>query len=165
MIKKLTENAENRLIPGILGLLGLVARLFRLDHKSLFIDELMEGFVASMDILGMMEGISAHLSPPLDYFLLRIPVFFGIAAVMIFYFFVKDLFNLEIGLISALLLVFSRYHNYYFQEVRMYSLFFMLTVSSFYIFWLYLNHTSRQRYWLLVLINTSLRTPTIMGSG
>jgi len=170
MIKKLTENAENRLIPGILGLLGLVVRLFRLDHKSLFIDELMEVFVASKDIPGMMDGIAVHLSPPLDYMLLRIPLFFGnsdyllrlnavifgSAAVVIFYLLVKELFNFEIGLISALLLIFSKYHIYYSQEVRMYSLFLLLTVSSYYIFWLYLNKTNRQHSWLLVFVNTAL---------
>jgi len=154
----------------LITVIGAILRIFRLGYKSLFIDELGQVFIASKDIRGFYEAMTYQLTPPLDYFLLRITLLFGnsdfiirinsaifgIAAVVIVFYFSKQLFNLEVGIISSLLLAFSRFHIYYSQEARMYSLFCLLTLSSFYILWLYVHESSKKNYWILVLINAAL---------
>lgn len=69
--------------------------------------------------------------------LLRYPsVIFGSLSVPFFYIFLKKLLSRRLAVIASLLLVFSPVHIHYSQEVTKYILFFFLSLSSMYFFYL-----------------------------
>jgi 4-amino-4-deoxy-L-arabinose transferase-like glycosyltransferase len=55
---------------------------------------------------------------------------FGIIGIIAIYFLGKELFSKEVGIFAAAILSVNSFHLYYSQEVRMYSLLFLLTVLS-----------------------------------
>lgn len=152
MISFLNQKVLNdRLIIAILIailIFGFFLRIYTLDAKSLWVDEIGEVIVASNDILGVLMGASTHYSPPLDYlilhfflilgknnFIARLPsVVFGVASIGMIYLLGADFYSKKVGLISAFLLAISPFCIWYSQEARMYSLFLFLAIISFYFF-------------------------------
>jgi len=68
-------------------------------------------------------------------FMARLPsAIFGMLAIPLIYMLGKQLYNRNVGLLSAFLLSFWPYHVWYSQEARMYSLFFLLTTASMIVF-------------------------------
>jgi len=59
---------------------------------------------------------------------------FGILGIIAIYFLGKELFSKEVGIFASAILSVNSFHLYYSQEVRMYSLLFLLTVLSFLFF-------------------------------
>ena len=123
--------------------------MYELGSKSLWLDEILQVLVSKNSMPGVLEGVSHHLSPPLDYmilhfflyfgdseFIARLPsAIFGILAIILIYAVGKMLFGTKEGLISALLLSISPMHIWYSQEARMYSLFTFLSLLSFFFFY------------------------------
>ncbi len=158
------QNKRDTIIPLLLTIGGGIIRFFRLGNNSFWIDELGQLVVSARDLPGIIEGVSYHLSPPLDYLLLHITIafgqseflvransaIFGTVTIFFIYHISKRLFNKEIALISSVLLAFSRFHIHFSQEARMYSLFCMLTVISFYLLWMYIEQ-KKNKYYLLLL--------------
>ena len=175
MFKKLDENinAENILLF-LLVSLGSFLRLYKLDNKGLWGDEIGEVIAASSNnISGVLSGASHHLSPPLDYivlhfflhfgisdFIVRLPsAIFGILSIILIYYVAKTLFGPKEGLISAFLLAISPMHIFYSQETRMYSLFVFLSLFSLLFFIKAINEDSVLA-WIGFIISTALNIYT-----
>lgn len=154
--------------------IGSFLRLYRLNFKGLWLDELSEVIVAeSSTINGVLSGVSQHLSPPLDYiilhffllfgnndFIARLPsAIFGILSIMIIYNVAKSLFGIKEGLISALLLSLSPLHIWYSQEARMYSLFMLLSLLSILFFYKAIVENDK-KMWYGFIISTALNLYT-----
>jgi uncharacterized membrane protein len=124
--------------------------LYGLAQESLWYDEVLtfrlvgQSLPAMMDIL-WFKGQEAH--PPLYFLLmhfwvklagtsevaLRLPsVFFGILGLFMVFKMAALLWDGEAGLWSSMIVALSVFHIRYSQEARMYSLFFLLAVTSFY---------------------------------
>lgn len=129
-------------------LAGAFFRLYRLGDESLWLDEIYSVLDATMRPLRelvLLPLVKLHL--PLYYLVLRywIELFgtseamvrtpsalFGIAAVGAIYLVGTRLYDRPVGVASAALLAFSKFHVYYSQEARMYSLLVLLSLLSFY---------------------------------
>lgn len=129
---------------------GAALRLFRLGHESIWLDEALSiDFVTrEYTTLGLLFELPLQdPHPPLYYLLLDGWVFvfgtsavavrllsalFGIASVVLIYLLGKKVFDETAGITAALLLAFSRFHIYYAQEARMYTLLAALTLVSYY---------------------------------
>lgn len=130
--------------------IGGAFRLFRLGHESIWLDEAFSiDFVTrEYTTLGLLFELPLQdPHPPLYYLLLDGWVFvfgtsamavrllsamFGIASVVLIYLLGKRVFDEIAGITAALLLAFSRFHIYYAQEARMYTLLAVLTLMSYY---------------------------------
>ena len=173
--KKTSENinVENVLLFLLIGL-GSFLRLYKLDHKGLWFDEIAEMTVASSNsISDVLLGASHHLAPPLDYlilhmflhfgnsdFIVRFPsVIFGILSIPLIYKIGKLLFGVKEGLIGAFLLSIAPMHIWYSQETRMYSLFVFLSLLSLLFFIKAINENTVMT-WLGFIISTTLNMYT-----
>lgn len=173
--KKLSENvnAENVLLFLLISL-GSFLRVYKLDNKGLWFDEIGEVIVASSNsISDVLLGASHHLAPPLDYlilhmflhfgnsdFIVRFPsVIFGILSIPLIYKIGKLLFGVKEGLIGAFLLSIAPMHIWYSQETRMYSLFVFLSLLSLLFFIKAINENTVMT-WLGFIISTTLNMYT-----
>jgi len=68
---------------------------------------------------------------------------FGVLSVGMTFLLARRLFSDEVAIVSALLMCLSPIMIYYSQEARLYSLFVLLTLVSFYFFINYLEKKSR----------------------
>jgi len=166
-------NAENALLFLLISL-GSFLRLYKLDNKGLWFDEIGEVIVASSNsISDVLLGASHHLAPPLDYlilhvflhfgnsdFIVRFPsVIFGILSIPLIYKIGKLLFGVKEGLIGAFLLSIAPMHIWYSQETRMYSLFVFLSLLSLLFFIKAINENTVMT-WLGFIISTTLNMYT-----
>lgn len=133
---------------GAVVLAGALVRLYRLGDESLWLDEIYSVIDITTRSTGeilLLPFDKLHL--PLYYLLLRFwtdlfglseaslrapSMLFGIAAIGAIYLVGTRLYDRQVGLLSAVLLAFSTYHVHYSQEARMYSLYVLLTILSFY---------------------------------
>lgn len=132
---------ENKILL-LIVLIGAIFRFYKLDHQSLWIDEIFSMRVAdpNNDFGFIFEFLKNHdPHPPLYYF--SIHIFFllfgfttyvlklfsaiiGISGIVSIYFLAKEFSNRKVGLIAAFLTSINYFHVYYSQEGRMYSLLF-----------------------------------------
>jgi uncharacterized membrane protein len=164
--------------PLLISLLAAGLRFFRLGNKSLWIDELLQVVVSERSLPEMIEGISYHLSPPLDYFLLHLigllgngdylvrvnAAVFGVLAVAVFYYLLRELFTEQHAVVGGILLALSRFHIHYSQEVRMYSLFCFLTLVSVYLYFRAVKTTNGSYLVPLTIVNSLLLYTHYYGS-
>jgi len=142
------KQKENNILI-LITFLGAFLRFYNIDKNSLWLDEIGQVIVATMNLQDLLVGVSTHLSPPLDYLIMhfflkftphnelffRMPAaIFGIASILFVFLLGKQLFSIKVGLISALLFSISPFDIYYSQEARMYSSFLFFTLVSFYTF-------------------------------
>ena len=159
---------------GILGGIAGALRFYRLTEKPLWFDEIGQVLVAQKGLIDMLRGVAGHLSPPLDYAVLhyvialfgseewvvRAPAaLFGVLLVLSLYLLTRSLFDREIAFVSSILVSVSDFHIYYSQEVRMYSLFALLTVLSIFFFFHFLKRGGTT-YFLLWVFSTICLTYT-----
>lgn len=137
----------------LLLLLGGAVRMYQLDDKSLWYDELGTAMYTSPD-RSLLEVLQEPLevpvipAPPLYFvttylfrqiseseFMLRLPsVFYGVLAIAATYALGKALLGAREGLVGAFLLTISTFHIRYSQEARYYCLLLLLTTLSLYFF-------------------------------
>jgi len=87
-------------------------------------------------------------------FMARLPsAIFGILAIPLIYLLGKQLYNKNVGLLSAFMLTFWPFHVWYSQEARMYSLFLLATTASMLMFSRLLAKGG-SKTWILYLIAT-----------
>lgn len=151
-----------------LALAAAFLRFFRLGHQSFWFDEVFSLSVVqgSMgDLLRLALKDAVH--PPLYYFVLypfyhlsasefvvRLPsVLFGIAAVPLIYELGRRCLNERIGLVAALITLFSPFQIYYAQEARMYSMLLTLTALSLLAFWQAIE-TGERKWWVALVVVT-----------
>lgn len=125
-------------------------RLYGLTFQSMWLDELLS-INHSAPNKGIIEpiryGISRDGSPPLfnmllwiwrlafgtgEYSARALPALLGILGVLSMFFLGQELFSTKIGIYASLLTAVLPFHIYYSQEVRPYSLLFLLSVLSYY---------------------------------
>jgi len=121
--------------------LATTLRLFRLDYRSIWYDESFSIILARQDLATIIDGTAHDYHPPLFYLLLAawqklfgeglysarlLSVLFGLAAILMLYELAKALFGPKTALLAALIAALAPFQVLYSQEVRMYSLQFLL---------------------------------------
>lgn len=150
-------------------LLAIFLRLYKLDFQSLWVDELYS--IVPVYPLNTVEFIINYCKsdqPPLFFLILHfwmklfsytplsgrmLVAVFGILGVIAMYFLGKEVSNRKIGLLASFLTSINYFHIYYSQELRFYSLLFLLTVLSF----LFFVRSYKKRtftYYVLYVIST-----------
>lgn len=168
--KKASSGNHIPLLLFCIVLLGAFLRIYRLDYKSLWMDEMGQVLTAMRgSVLEVIAESSSHLSPPLDYiilhyflflgntdFIVRLPAaIFGTLSIIMAYRLGKVLFGEKEGLVSALLLSVSPIAVWYSQEARMYSLFMFLSLLSLFFFITALQKKN-DMWWLGFVFSTVL---------
>ncbi|RMF93097.1 MAG: hypothetical protein D6734_10865 [Candidatus Schekmanbacteria bacterium] len=124
-------------------LLGLILRLYRLGKYDYWFDEVLCVFQKN-SLYGIISGKILDSNPPLYFLLLNLwgrvseaefwlrllSVFFAVATIFLVYYYCRKYIGERIALLSALLLSVNPFHIYYSQEVKMYSLFILLSFIS-----------------------------------
>ena len=122
-------------------------RLYRIDGKSLWVDEIQQAVAAHLPLPGLFEQVKGNVaSTPLDFLGERLVtgVFgngtaatrlwaFGVGclAVVVVYFVAKQLFkSRQAGFLAAVCLATSPFAIYYSQEARFYSLAILVTAVN-----------------------------------
>lgn len=163
---------EKHLIWYVAGitLTGLVVRLYHLGYPSLWLDEIGQVVAARMPLKQLLSVVSTHLSPPLDYLLLkpflflgrsdwvaRLPAFvYGAAAVPVMYLWSRRIMPAAGALLAALMLALSPMAVAFSQEARMYSLFLLLSLISYSLVTVFLENASMKTAICLGLVNGAL---------
>jgi uncharacterized membrane protein len=127
-------------------MIAVLFRVFHLGTPALWLDEIGQVVAASGTWSDLFHIVGIHLSPPLDYmvlkfflyfghsdWLVRLPAcLFGVFSIPAIYFFsFRVTHNKHLSLIAGLLLAFSPFAIAYSQEARMYSLFLLLSIISY----------------------------------
>jgi len=128
------------------GILVIAAgtRLYGLDRQSFWYDEVFEERDFYQQFLedhpkqvtdtpplnSFIVYLIAKVFPKNDFALRLIPFTFGLTTVLLFFLLGRLLFNENIGFISAFLLSISPFHIWFSQDIRMYSLHWMLVIIS-----------------------------------
>ena len=139
-------------VMGVMAL-AVLLRFFALGKDSLWFDEVLSanishgGLAAVFQASTTLDGMNFH--PPLYHLILHfwmlvfgqsdpalrsLSAIFGTLSVLLVYKVGTELFDRKTGLVAALLLAVSPFAIYYSQEVRPYSLFMLLTLTSFLFF-------------------------------
>ena len=145
------------IIPFLFFLLNVLLRWLGIEINSLAGDEPFSVYYAQMDIPEIIRHLKSGNNPPLyEIFLhywiswfgigetaVRIPslIFTALTASYIFKL-GNDFFSKLAGITSALAYTLSNYATIFSHEARVYALFGLLTVASFYYFLRWLNHQS-----------------------
>ena len=131
----------------LLFAVGTVFRLYHLGAHSLWLDEIGQVVIASANWQQLFTLVGHHLSPPLDYILLkgvlilgnsdwavRLPAFlYGIASIPVIYLLARRISGSETALITTTLFAFLPMAIAFSQEARMYSLLLLLSLVSYYL--------------------------------
>ncbi len=142
-----------------LFLFGLFLRGYELGSKSIWYDEAITLLEAQKPLAVLFHVNSEGIHPPLYrlimhfwlYFgksevLVRIPSFiFSAISIIVSYKIVKFIFNKRVALYTAFFITVSPFHIYYAQEAKGYSLFFLFSLVSLYLF---LRALEKNRTWL-----------------
>lgn len=139
----------SRTVKALLAItiVALIIRLQNLGTMSLWLDEIWSvnnSLNSPLEILLSQDPARSfpfHLVLHVSLwfgnneFMARLPsAIFGVLAIPLIYLLGKELYNRNVGLLSAFLLAFWPYHVWYSQEARMYSLFCLITMASMLIF-------------------------------
>ena len=148
--------------------IGFILRVRYLNCYSLWFDEMMQVMVASAEWKSLFHHVSLHSSPPLDYILMKFVILmfgnadwvvrmpallFGVASLPVFYCLASALTNQQNGLIASTLLAFAPMAILYSQEARMYSLFLLLSLISYYLTLLLIEKNNLKTGLLLGFVN------------
>ena len=151
---------ERMLVLG-LAALALALRLYRLDFQSLWWDEGISLYLASLDLNGLVfqKDFALDLHPPLYHLLLAawtvvagadafsaraFSALVGVLNVPLLYALVRRLANGRAALAASLLLAVSPVHVFYSQELRMYTLMPLLATASLFAYVRLLQCQSRR---------------------
>lgn len=136
------------MLGGVL-LLGAFLRFYQLGFESLWIDEGVSINIADLDPLQMIRQATSDPTPPFYYLILHywmalfgdsefsvrsLSAIAGSLSILVMYRLGALLFGRTTGLLAAVILAVSEVQIYYSQEVRVYSLFCLLALISFYFF-------------------------------
>ncbi len=150
-------------------ILGFLLRLYHLGVPSLWFDELMTAGRIDYPLIQMVKNLFDSPFPPLYYILMHLWVnIFGVSEITlrfpslifsvlsIFFIFklAKELYDEEVGLISALLLSVSLYSINYAHEAKMYTMLWFLGILSFYYFYKFTKDPTNKNLFLYILFTT-----------
>jgi uncharacterized membrane protein len=149
------------------GLLYIAVRVYHLGYLALWYDEVFTVNVASKPWPGLFRSVVQDIvHPPLFYILLKVwivaggtsvawmyllPLMMSLAAVVPLVLFCREWdFSEGETLVALLLVTFNELLIHYSQELRMYSLLVLLSVTSLWLFSRFL-HTGRGIVWLTIV--------------
>src|ERR1700756_4288998 len=133
--------------PVFLFLLNIWLKCLHLTAAAIGHDEPFSIYHAQLNINTLLEQLNNYNNPPLFEIILHfwiklfgisplsvrlLPAIFASLCPVLLYYFAKRNFSLRVGIISSLLLTFSDLLLYYSHDCRVYSLFVLLTLLSFY---------------------------------
>lgn len=151
-------------------------RLSGLSEKSIWYDEAFSILFSRSSLSGIIKLCKNDVLPPLYFSLLHLwlkffphssidqisfyprlfSAIFGILSLPLIYLLGQRLFNSSVGILSVLLLTFSPFHLHYSQEIRMYSLFFLIALSLYIKVSDYFTRPSIKNFIFLTLLSTML---------
>jgi len=152
------------LLPFVL--LALIARIYGLTSKGLWLDEAITAHYVQQSFHDLMQILRTDCHPPLYYLLLRIgsalfgsgegalrglSVLFSLGSVALLFSLLKRYVSLAAACIGAWLLVLSPLHIYYAQEARTYALLGFLGLCVIYSAIHYLNGKKTAALWIMGL--------------
>lgn len=151
-------------------ILGLCLRLYHLGTPSLWLDEIGQAVAALNTWAGLFNVVAGHLSPPLDYMLLkmvlvlghsdwivRLPAFvYGVVSLPLMFVFTRKISDEETAVLGMAGLSLSPMAVAYSQEARMYSLFLCLSLLSYILCLRYYRKRCASTSVLLGLVNGAL---------
>jgi len=151
-------------------LLAFALRLYRLADSNIWWDEGWSVWLARQDLGSIALRTAADTHPPLHYFTLHFwdaiagesafavrfsSLALGTLTVALLYRMGRSMVNGWLGLLGALVLAISRFHIWWSQEIRMYSLASLLSLLSLYLF-LRLLRDGDWRLWLSFVLVSEL---------
>ncbi len=151
-------------------LLAFALRLYRLADSDIWWDEGWSVWLARQDLWSIALRTAADEHPPLHYLTLHFwdaiggesafavrfsSLALGTLTVALLYRMGRSMVNGWLGLLAALLLTISRFHIWWSQEIKMYSLASLLSLLSLYLF-LRLLRDGDWRLWLSFLLVSGL---------
>jgi mannosyltransferase len=147
-ITEFKKYLNSTILLGLILLLSIILRFYDISTESYWIDEMYTITESQQSIQQLVT--SGRLDQPPAYYLpfhLWVQIFnadevstrtfsvlAGIGSILLIYLVGRELFNKEIGLISAFLMAISWYQISFSQETRYYSLFEFMALSSFLFF-------------------------------
>ena len=158
---------------------GTLIRFAGLGNESIWLDEVTSILIARMDLRSAVAWTAADIHPPLYYLALHfwlgfgesefavraLSAMLGVWTIVIGYALARQLFDTQVGLLSALLLALSPMHIWYSQEARMYPMVTALSLLSSYLLVMALRDSAgpragrraalrspQARYWLGYLL-------------
>ena len=165
---KSAAQSPNWPLLGLIGL-GFALRLYQLDRNSLWFDEIVITFRAT---LPLMNGLYSLLGGgmqllPLEQWITKAwlvvgnsdwlvrfpPVIFGVLTIPMMYKLGRSYFAERVGLFAAVLLTINPFQIWYAQENRSYSLLILASIGAMYAFVNLLRHNSRTAFWQLVFFH------------
>lgn len=163
-------NNHSAILITLIVALGAWIRLIHIGKHSLWLDEIGQVIVASYPAKQVFGLIAQHLSPPLDYliikgilyfghteFIVRMPAFFfGVMTVILIFLWLREMVDSKIAILAATLMACSPMAIAYSQEVRMYSLFLMLATLNYWLIVRFVKNSTWPRALLLGICNTLL---------
>ncbi len=163
MIKFTNKNNSNLKLLLIITLIGASLRIANLGKQSIWLDEARSFFRAQKSIQQLWFGQRNESNPPLydiifHYYLklfsknneFQIRFFSAILGILIIplsFMVGSYMFNQKVGVLFSSLIAISPYHIYYSQDAKMYSFLSLLSLSSFFIYFLSLEKGKRI-YWI-----------------
>ncbi len=159
-------------VPAGLLLLNFILKVIYLDKTSIANDEPFSIYIAQMDVHSIVSQLRGGNNPPLFEIILHfwirlfgisafstrfLPLLFSVATVFFIYKTGIDFFNEKVAVISGLLYTFSNYQIYFSHEVRVYSLFALLTAISMFAYFKLIENKHQKPYLVvLILVNILL---------
>lgn len=157
----------------ILFLLNVVLKCLYLTSEPISHDEPFTIYHAQFGFSELVAHLKNYNNPPLFEIILHfwikvfgisegsvrvLPMLFSSASVIVVFLIGRDFFNTRVALLASLLFTFSTMQIWYAHDCRVYSLFLLLTLLSFYLFLILLRDGSLpvKRSLVLVLIQVLL---------
>ena len=152
------------LLVAFLTLLAFALRIHNINTHSLWYDELLQLDIAQGTLSQISPKLIRHAAMPLDYYILhgwlqlgrqdgwvRLPgLLFGVLSVPLIYVLAARLFNKRVGVLAAMLLLFSSFAVSYSQEARPYAALMFWSMLAWFGLW-QAYQTGRFIYWAVVI--------------
>ena len=148
---------------------GTLLRFAGLGTESIWLDEATSLLIARLNLTSVVAWAAADIHPPLYYLTLHfwlglgesefairsLSAVLGVLTIVILYALARELFDPDVGVLSALLLSLSPMHIWYSQEARMYAMVATWSLLASYLLVLALRR-QRARYWLGYVLASAL---------
>ncbi len=143
--------------PVIFVLINILSKSFHLTSQSICIDEPFTVYHAQFDLVNLISFLEKYNNPPLFELIIHfwiklfgispesirtLPMLFSSITVFFIYLMVLEFFNKRTAILAAIIYTLSTVNIWFAHDCRVYSLFVLLTVISFYLFFKFLKAPS-----------------------
>ncbi len=162
---------KERYLPVFLLLLNFFIKVIYLDYGCISGDEPFTLFHAQQSLSDLFALFQNENNPPLHFVLSHfwielfgitafasrfLSLIFSTATVYFIYKLAHKSFNIRIAIIASLIYTFSNYHIFFAHEMRVYSLFALLTTISMYAFISLISEKKSRKYFILLILSNAL---------